>query len=135
MSEQEDKKNKVIGKLNELKSNIGTFVADINVNDLKKSFNSMVKDAQKDFNKIASKDLEAVRKKLKKEKNDIEKKAKKFLEEHKKELGALQAKFDKLMRKKGKTAEAPKAAATTTKKKPTKKVAKAVKKVSTKKAQ
>lgn len=123
----EETKNKVMGKINEIKTNIETFISDVNVNELKTSFNTMVKDAQKDFNKLVEKDLESVRGKLQKEKNDIEKKAKKFLDGHKKELNVLQGKIDKLMKaatklkaKKGDVAA--KSATTTTKKKVLKKV-------------
>lgn len=129
------KKGKVIGKFNEIKSNIESFISDVNVGEIKQSFNTLVKDARKDFNKLVDKDMDVVKKKFKKEKSDIEKKAKKFLDEHKKELNGLQAKLDKLMRKSGRVTEAPKAAAaSTTKKKASKKVAKAVKKVSAKKS-
>jgi hypothetical protein len=44
---QNDKKSKVIGKFSEIKSNIESFISDVNVNDIKSSFNIMVKDAQK----------------------------------------------------------------------------------------
>lgn len=133
----EDAKNKVIGKINEIKSNIETFIADVNVNDLKASFNLMVKDAQKDFNKLVNKDLQDVKKKLQKERQDIEKKAKKFLDGHRKELDTLQAKLEKLIKSgskvKGKKAPATaKAAVPATKKQVRKKVAKATKKVSKK---
>lgn len=133
----EEAKNKVIGKINEIKSNIETFIADVNVNDLKASFNLMVKDAQKDFNKLVNKDLQDVKKKLQKERQDIEKKAKKFLEGHRKELDVLQAKLEKLI-KSGSKSKAKKGPATAktavpaTKKQVRKKVAKASKKVSKK---
>lgn len=118
----EDTKNKIKGKFNEIKSNIETFISDVNVTELKASFNTMVKDAQRDFNKILDKDLDVVKKKLQKEKEDIEIKAKKFLENHKKELDSLQVKFDKLVRAtKGKAKEA---AAPTMKKKAVRKAAK-----------
>lgn len=94
----EETKNKVMGKINEIKSNIETFISDVNVKDLKKSFNLMIKDAQKDFKGIVERDLESVRKKLQKEKQDFELKAKKFLEGHKKELSNLQEKLDKLIK-------------------------------------
>lgn len=124
-----DKKSKVIGKINEIKSNIETFISDVNVNEIKSSINVLVKDAQKDFNKLINKDLDSVKKKLQKEKADIEKKAKVFLEGHKKELNALQAKFDKLVKK------AKSESATASPKKTTKKVAKkAPAKKATKKA-
>jgi hypothetical protein len=126
----EETKNKVMGKINEIKSNIETFISDVNVSELKSSFNLMVKDAQKDFNKLVDKDLQIVKKKLNKEKADIEMKAKKFLDGHKKELDMLQSKFEKLMKatsslktKKGPTVA--KAAAPITRKKVMKKVAKA----------
>jgi hypothetical protein len=75
----EGRKNRVIGKINEIKSNIETFISDVNVNDLKSSFNLMVKDAQKDFHKLMEKDLENLKKKLQTEKSEFENKAKKFL--------------------------------------------------------
>jgi hypothetical protein len=124
----EDTKQKVMGKINEIKSNIESFVSDINVNELKASINSMVKDAQKDLNKLIDKDLDSVKRKLQKEKDDFEAKAKKFLDGHKKELTTLQAKFDKLVKatSKLKAKKGPKVAkdAPTSKKKVIKKVAK-----------
>ena len=86
----------MIGKINKLKSNIETFISDVNMNDLKASVNTAVKEARADFNKLVNKDLESMKKKHQKEKTDVEKKAKKFLEGHKKEINALQAKFEKL---------------------------------------
>lgn len=122
-------KNKVIGKINEIKSNVEEFLADVNVKDLKSSLNLLVQDAQKDFNKLVEKDLQTVKAKLQKERADIEKKAKKFLDGHKKELDGLQAKIEKLLkRNKAKAAPAKKA----TKKKVSKKVSKVVKKVAKK---
>jgi t-SNARE complex subunit (syntaxin) len=94
----EERKKRVMGKINEIKSNIETFISDVNVNDLKTSFNLMIKDAQKDFNKLMEKDLENLKKKLHNEKSDFESKAKKFLDGHKKELTNLQAKIDKLLK-------------------------------------
>ena len=94
----EERKNRVMGKINEIKSNIETFISDVNVNDLKSSFNLMVKDAQKDFHKLMEKDLENLKKKLQNEKSDFENKAKKFLEGHKKEIAILQSKLDKLVK-------------------------------------
>lgn len=94
----EERKNKVMGKINKIKSNIETFIADVNVNDLKNSFNVMVKDAQKDFKGLVEKDLEMVKKKLQQEKEDFENKAKKFLDSQKKELATLQTKIDKLVK-------------------------------------
>jgi len=94
----EGRKNRVIGKINEIKSNIETFISDVNVNDLKSSFNLMVKDAQKDFHKLMEKDLENLKKKLQTEKSEFENKAKKFLDGHKKELAVLQSKIDKLVK-------------------------------------
>jgi len=127
----EGRKNRVMGKINEIKSNIETFISDVNVNDLKSSFNLMVKDAQKDFNKLMNRDLEVLKKKLQKEKSDFESKAKKFLEGHKKELATLQSKVDKLIKStaklnSSKTTSSPKMtpSSTTTKKKVIKKVAK-----------
>lgn len=137
----EDTKTKVMGKINEIKSNIESFISEVNVNELKSSFNLMVKDAQKDLNKLIDKDLENVKKKLNKEKADFEMKAKKFLDGHKKELETLQAKFDKLVKatsalkvKKGPAVAKASADAPTTKKKVLKKVAKARKKAPSKKA-
>lgn len=125
----EDTKAKVMGKINEIKSNIETFISDVNVNELKSSFNLMMKDAQKDFSKLVDKDLEVVKKKLQKEKADFEVKAKKFLESHKKELETLQAKFDKFVKAtsklKAKKGPAVSKDAPTSKKKVIKKVAKA----------
>lgn len=138
MSEQQPQgqKEKVMGKINEIKKNVETFIADVNVNELKESLNTMVKDAQKDFNKLVDKDLGNLKSKFQKEKSALEKKAKKFYDNHKKEISALQTKFDKLVKKEG-NKSAPKAAAkaTTTKKKVNKKVVtakKATKKVSKK---
>lgn len=125
----EETKNKVMGKINEIKSNIETFISDVNVNDLKASVNLMVKDAQKDFNKLVDKDLDIVRKKLQKEKNDFEAKARKFLDGHKKEIASLQSKVEKLVKATQKLSQkksaAPKATAAGSKKKVLKKVAKA----------
>ena len=116
-----------MGKINEIKSNLETFISDVNINELKNSFNQMIKDAQKDFKGRVDKDLEAMKKKLHKEKEDFEQKAKGFLDNHKKELVTLQAKLDKLVKAAEKLRQvkvkAPKAGVTT-KKKITKKVAK-----------
>ena len=135
----QNKKEKVIGKFNEIKNNIETFIADVNVNDLKESLNTMVKDAQKDFSKLVDKDLGNLKTKFQKEKSLLEKKAKKFFDNHQKEISALQAKFDKMLKaagKKGttsktsnKVASAPKAIK---KKIASPKVAKVVKKVTKK---
>lgn len=91
-------KNKVIGKINEIKTNINTFISDVNVNELKSTLNVKMKDAQKDISKLVEKDLETVISRLKKERNDFESKAKKFIDGHKKELALLQEKFDKLVK-------------------------------------
>lgn len=130
----ESQKAKVLGKINEIKSNIESFISDVNVNELKSSLNVMMKDAQKDFNKLVDKDLENLKKKFQTEKSALEKKAKKFLDSHKKELTALQVKFEKLVKASAKKAKAPQAAATAsgTKKKVNKKVAKVAKKVAKK---
>lgn len=94
----EDTKAKVMGKINEIKSNVQTFINDVNMTDIKASINAMVKDAQKDFHKIVDKDIAEMKKKLQKEKTQVEMKAKKFLDGHKKELNTLQAKIDKLVK-------------------------------------
>ena len=94
----EETKKKMMGKINEIKSNIETFIADVNVNDLKTSFNHLVKDAQSDLNKLIDRDLDNMKKKLQKEKEEFETKAKKFLEAQKKELSILQGKFDRLVK-------------------------------------
>ena len=126
----EDKKKKVIEKINEIRANIESFIADVNINELKSSFNTMIKDAQKDINNLVDRDLENVKKKLQKEKVDLEARAKKFLDNQKKELANLQAKFDKLVKAtsklKGKKAAPAKTAPS--KKNVKKKVAKASKK-------
>jgi polysaccharide deacetylase 2 family uncharacterized protein YibQ len=139
MSEQQPQgqKEKVMGKINEIKKNVETFIADVNVNELKESLNTMVKDAQKDFNKLVDKDLGNLKSKFQKEKSVLEKKAKKFYDNHKKEISALQNKFEKLVKKAEKkpAAKAAAPAAKATKKKVSKKVAavkKATKKVSKK---
>ncbi len=139
MSEQQPQgqKEKVMGKINEIKKNVETFIADVNVNELKESLNTMVKDAQKDFNKLVDKDLGNLKTKFQKEKSVLEKKAKKFYDNHKKEISALQNKFEKLVKKAEKkpAAKAAAPAAKATKKKVNKKVVavkKATKKVSKK---
>lgn len=126
----EDTKAKVMGKINELKSNVQTFINDVNVQDIKASLNSMMKEAQKDWNKLVDRDLQDMKKKLQKEKTEVEAKAKKFLDGHKKELNMLQAKIDKLV-KSAKQVKAP-AKKATAKKATAKKVA-TKKKVSKKK--
>ena len=134
MSEEnttEDTKTKVLGKINEIKSNVQTFINDVNMSDIKASINAMVKDAQKDFHKIVDKDIAEMKKKLQKEKTEVEMKAKKFLDGHKKELNALQAKIDKLVKSAKNVKPAPVKKATT-KKAVAKKVA-TKKKVSKKK--
>lgn len=93
-----DTKTKVLGKINELKSNVQTFINDVNVQDIKASLNAKVKEAQKDWNKLVDRDLQDMKKKLQKEKAEVEMKAKKFLQDHKKELNTLQAKIDKLVK-------------------------------------
>jgi ElaB/YqjD/DUF883 family membrane-anchored ribosome-binding protein len=98
MSEKQGQKEKVMNKINEIKGNIETFLSDVNVNDLKDSLNTMVKDAQKDFSKLVDKDLGSLKTKFAKEKGILEKKAKKFFDNHQKEISALQAKFDKLVK-------------------------------------
>jgi len=134
MSEQTSQKEKVMGKINEIKKNVETFIADVNVNELKESLNTMVKDAQKDFSSLVDKDLGALKTKFAKEKSILEKKAKKFYEGHKKEIDALQAKFEKMVKNAGKkpapkvAKAAPKAAAK--KKVAPKKVVKVVQKIS-----
>lgn len=102
----EDTKTKVMGKINELKSNVQTFINDVNVQDIKASLNAMMKDAQKDWNKLVDRDLQDMKKKLQKEKAEVEVKAKKFLDGHKKELNMLQAKIEKLV-KSAKQVKAP----------------------------
>lgn len=126
MSEENttDTKAKVLGKINELKSNVQTFINDVDVTAIKASLNAKVKEAQKDWNKLVDRDLQDMKKKLQKEKAEVEMKAKKFLDGHKKELNALQAKLDKLVKSAKKT-KAP------AKKAPTKKAI--AKKVATKK--
>lgn len=125
-TESTDTKTKVMGKINELKSNVQTFINDVDVSAIKASLNAKVKEAQKDWNKLVDRDLQDMKKKLQKEKAEVEAKAKKFLDNHKKELNTLQSKIDKLV-KSAKSVKAPKA----TKKAPTKKVI--AKKVATKK--
>ena len=98
MSDQTTQKEKVMGKINEIKKNVETFIADVNVNELKESLNTMVKDAQKDFSNLVDKDLGVLKTKFAKEKGILEKKAKKFYEGHKKEINALQAKFEKMVK-------------------------------------
>jgi hypothetical protein len=127
-----------MGKINEIKKNVETFIADVNVNELKESLNTMVKDAQKDFTNLVDKDLGTLKTKFAKEKSILEKKAKKFYEGHKKEINALQAKFEKMVKNSGKK-PAPKAAkaavkvaAPAKKKAAAKKVAKVVQKISKK---
>ena len=137
MSDQTTQKEKVMGKINEIKKNVETFIADVNVNELKESLNTMVKDAQKDFSNLVDKDLGVLKTKFAKEKGILEKKAKKFYEGHKKEINALQAKFEKMVKTSGKkqtpkvAKAAPKAAAPK-KKVATKKVAKVVQKITKK---
>ena len=125
----EDTKTKVMGKINEIKSNVQTFINDVNVTEIKATLNAKMKEAQKDWNKLVDRDLQDMKKKLQKEKAEVEAKAKKFLDSHKKELNSLQAKLDKLV-KSAKSLKAP-AKKTTTKKAITKKVI--AKKVATKK--
>lgn len=124
-NESTDTKTKVMGKINELKSNVQTFINDVNVQEIKATLNAKVKEAQKDWNKLVDRDLQDMKKKLQKEKAEVEMKAKKFLDSHKKELNTLQAKIDKLV----KSAKSVKAAPA--KKAPAKKAT--AKKVATKK--
>jgi len=132
----ESQKDKVMGQINKIRSNIESFISDVNVNELKASLNLMVKDAQKDLTKLVDKDLGTLKTRFAKERTILEKKAKKFYEKHQKEIDALQTKFDKLIKANSKKSPAKAtSAATGTKKKPalSKKVAKATKKVATKK--
>jgi hypothetical protein len=131
----EETKNKVMGKINQIKSNIETFISDVNVSELKASLNVIMKDAQKDISQLVEKDLETVRTRLQKEKEDFETKAKKFLDGHKRELATLQDKFDKLVkasskikRGKVKTKSTPTSESPNSKKKVIKKPAKVTKK-------
>ena len=62
----QERKEKVKQKLTEIKTNVETFISDIKVDDLKKSFSLMMKEAQKDFNKIVDQDLEKMKKKFQK---------------------------------------------------------------------
>jgi hypothetical protein len=119
----EDTKAKVLGKINEIKSNVQTFIKDVDVSEIKATLNAKVKEAQKDWNKLVDKDIADMKKKLQKEKAEVEKKAKQFLDGHKKELNALQAKIDKLVKsaKKVKTPPAKKAVTKKAIKKVTKK--------------
>ncbi len=119
-TESSDTKTKVMGKINELKSNVQTFINDVNVADIKASFNAKMKEAQKDWNKLVDRDLQDMKKKLQKEKTEVEVKAKKFLQDHKKELNSLQAKIDKLV-KSAKSVKVSPAKKTTAKKAATKK--------------
>lgn len=128
----QDKSSKVIGKINEIKTNIESFLSDVNVNDLKASFNQMVQDAQKDLNNLITRDLETVKKKLQKERTDIEKKAKKFLDQQKKELDLLQEKVEKLIKNNSQSKTMKTSAKKVTKKATTKKVSKKVSKVAKK---
>lgn len=116
MSEENnsDTKTKVLGKINELKTNVQTFINDVNVSEIKASLNAKMKEAQKDWNKLVDRDLQDMKKKLQKEKAEVEIKAKKFLDGHKKELHALQARIDKLV-KSAKRVKAPAKKATTKK--------------------
>lgn len=141
MSERSTQKEKVMGKINEIRSNIESAISSVNVNELKDSLNTMVKDAQKDLSKLVDKDLGTLKTKFQKEKALLEKKAKKFFDNHKKEISALQAKFEKMVKASAKK-PAPKAAKTAapvsaTKKKVAKKIApitqKTTKKVAKKK--
>ena len=137
MSDQTTQKEKVMGKINEIKKNVETFIADVNVNELKESLNTMVKDAQKDFSNLVDKDLGVLKTKFAKEKGILEKKAKKFYEGHKKEINALQAKFEKMVKTSGKkqapkVAKAAPQAAAPKKTVATKKVAKVVQKITKK---
>ncbi len=118
----EDTKAKVLGKINEIKSNVQTFIKDVDVSEIKATLNAKVKEAQKEWNKVVDKDIAEMKKKLQKEKAEVEKKAKQFLDGHKKELNALQAKIDKLV-KSAKKVKAPAAKKVTTKKAIKKKVA------------
>jgi hypothetical protein len=129
--EQQGQKEKVMGKINEIKKNVETFISDVNVNELKESLNTMVKDAQKDLSKLVDKDLGNLKSKYQKEKMALENKAKKFIEGHKKEITALQKKFEKMVKEAGKKTSTKKAAPSP-KKKVAKKVAKAVKKTTKK---
>lgn len=126
----EDTKTKVLGKINEIKENVQTFIKDVDVSEIKASLNAKVKEAQKDWNKLVDKDLADMKKKLQKEKAEVEKKAKQFLDGHKKELNALQAKLDKLV----KSAKKVKPAAAPAKKATSKKAVKKIAKKATKKA-
>jgi hypothetical protein len=127
-------KEKIIGKINKMKSNVERVMSEVNVGELKDSLNNMVKDVQKDFSKLVDKDLGNLKSKLHKEKALLEKKAKKFLDNHKKEINALQVKFEKLMKASGKK-QPTKTATPAAKKKVIAKpvTAKAIKKTTTKK--
>lgn len=128
----EETKNKVLSKINEIKTNIENFIAEVNLTELKASLNTLVKDAQQDLNNKVQVDLENLKKKLQKERADIEKKAKKFLDGHRKELSILQTKLDQLIKKnaklktKSKSTTAKTPAAPTSKKSVKKKVAKSI---------
>lgn len=132
-----DKKSKMKDRFKEIRSNIESFISDVNVDDLKRSFGMMMKDAEKDFNQLINKDLESMKKKLREEKADFEQKAKKFMGEHRKEIDGLQSKLDKFMQVAKKATAKTSGEARTTKKKSTAKTAtpptaKAVKKVAKK---
>lgn len=117
MSESsQERTEKVKKKLGEIKSNVETFISDIKVDDLKKSFTLMMKEAQRDFNKIVDQDLDKMKKKFQKEKVEIEKKTKKFIADQKKEISALQSKLEKLVKKAPGKKTAKKAAKKTAKK-------------------
>lgn len=117
MSESsQERTEKVKQKINEIKTNVETFISDIKVEDLKKSFTLMMKEAQRDFNKIVDQDLDKMKKKFQKEKVELEKKTKKFLADQKKEISVLQAKLEKLVKKAPGKKTAKKAAKKTVKK-------------------
>ena len=130
---QPGQKEKLMGKISKMKSNVERVISEVNVSELKDSLNTMVKDAQKDFSKLVDKDLDNFKTKFQKEKSALEKKAKKFFDNHKKEIQALQVKFEKLVKASAKKAPAKAPAATAKKKVSTRPaVAKVVKKATKK---
>lgn len=133
MSESsQERTEKVKKKISEIKSNVETFIADIKVEDLRKSFTLMMKEAQRDFNKIVDQDLDKMKKKFHKEKVELEKKTKKFIDTQKKEIHVLQSKLETLLKKTGKKAPVKAKAAKKAVKKAVKKTAKKVSKATKK---
>lgn len=93
-----DKKKMLIEKFSRIRSDVESFINEINVEEVKTQVNSFIQEARKDvLDKVVDKDLKEIKRRLEREKSHIEVKALRFLNKQKRELDTLQAKLDKVI--------------------------------------